>query len=48
MTKELNTISLGLRKHNEMMEDFSLETPIEKAIYDGNYKSFEMLFKACC
>lgn len=37
----------GLRKPNELAEDFGLQTPIEQALYQSNFKTFELLYKQC-
>ena len=48
MTELTNKLGLGQRKHNELMEDFSLQTPLENSLYNRELKSFELLFNACC
>ena len=40
--------NLGLRGYNELAEDFSLQTPVETALYDKNFPTFELLFNFCC
>ena len=42
------TLGFGLRKHDELAEDFSCTTPLELTLYNNDEKSFELLFNFCC
>ena len=46
--KEFKKFGFLLRKPNELTEDSWLETPLEKALYKEEFKSFELIYKACC